>query len=124
MREIAAIIGCCFLTVCGQLCLKIGLSRSGGFWLSQLSPLKNIVNWLSSPMILLGLAIYVGATVIFMYLLDRFELTYFYPWTAITYVFAFFAGVAIFRESLDVHKILGVIIIIIGVVVISRSCYQ
>lgn len=121
MREIIAIISCCFLTVCGQICLKIGLSQSGGFWQTQLSPLKNIENWLSSPMILLGLAIYVGATVIFMYLLDRFELTYFYPWTAIMYVFAFLAGILIFQEPVIIHRMIGTLIVITGVIVIASG---
>jgi multidrug transporter EmrE-like cation transporter len=121
MKEILIIITCSFLTVCGQICLKTGLAKNGGFWLPHVSPLQNIVKWLTSPIMLAGLLIYLSATILFMYLLNHFDLTYFYPWTAITYVFAFLAGTIIFKEHASPQKILGTVIIIIGVIVISKG---
>ncbi len=121
MKGILIIFLCCFLTVCGQVCLKIGLYKNTGFWLPHQSFFKNITNWITSPIILFGVFTYLIATVMFMYLLDRYELTYFYPWTALTYIFAFLAGIIIFNEPTSMQRILGTIIIVIGVIVISRS---
>jgi drug/metabolite transporter (DMT)-like permease len=121
LRGAIPIIVCCLLTVCGQVLLKVGLMKNGGFMLTKFNLAQNVVNLLLSPIIILGIFVYVIATVIFMYLLNNYELTQFYPWTAMTYVFAFIAGVMIFKESIEVNKIIGTIVIIFGILIISRS---
>ncbi len=107
--------------MCGQVFLKYGLSKNGGFWLPQLSFLENMCQLLSTPTIIIGIFLYLAVTPAFMYLLDHFELSYFYPWTAIMYVFAFIAAVVIFKETLNPARLAGSIIIVVGVIVISRS---
>ena len=121
MKGIGLIIVCCFLALCGQVCLKIGFSSNGGFWLSELTFLENVSKWLVSPIIVIGICLCGITAVLSMYLLDRFDLTYLYPWTGIAYVFAFIAGVLVFGEDVRIHRIIGSILIVAGVIIVSKS---
>ncbi len=121
MKENLLIILFCILNVSAQVCVKKGLLINGGFWLPQISLLENIINWMTSSIIILGIFIYIISTFIFMYLIDRLDFTYFYPWTSLTYIFAFIAGILIFKEKVSVQGVLGTTIILIGVVILSKS---
>ena len=59
------------------------------------------------------------ASIFFIYLLGKYELSYIYPLTASTYIFAFIAGVFFFQEQATLAKGAGLVIIIIGIIMIS-----
>ena len=119
MTNLFLIILLCFLTVCGQICIKLGLSANGGFWFVNIAFWQNITKWLLSPLLVIGFLIYGIATILFMYLINKLQLNYFYPLTSITYIMAFLAGHFIFQESVSFSKIIGTLIIIVGVIFIT-----
>ena len=71
--------------------------------------------------IISGVLCYVGSMLLFFYMLSRFELSVIIPLTALTYIFNMMAAYFIFHESFDTYKILGILIIIIGICVLSMS---
>lgn len=53
--------------------------------------------------------------------LAKFELSYAYPFTSLAYVTVLFLSAPLFREGLTLTKVLGTLIIMVGVYVVSRG---
>lgn len=122
MKEIKAIL---LVTICsaagvgGQVLLKYGLQRNEGLWKKDLSTLSNIMLWFQNPYLIAGIGVCGISAIFFIYLLGKYELSYFYPLTASAYIFAFLAGVYFFQEQVTLSKVAGLVVIIIGIVLIS-----
>ena len=76
---------------------------------------------LMSPYIILGICCYVVSMLIFFYLLSNFSLSIIIPLTALTYIFNLLLAFVIFKESFDTYRLAGVVIIILGVAILSKS---
>ncbi len=62
------------------------------------------------------------ARLVFWYLVGkRYQLSYIYPTLSINYPFAFFLGIAIFNESFEVGRLIGSLVIVMGVIIMSFS---
>lgn len=81
----------------------------------------NSIFTLFNVYIISGIFCYVGSMLLFFYMLSRFDLSVIIPLTALTYIFNMLAAYYIFHESLDVYKIVGILIIILGIGVLSMS---
>lgn len=53
--------------------------------------------------------------------MTRYELSYAYPFTSISFVLVFFASVLLFHERATKAKIVGLILIVSGIVISSRG---
>ncbi len=93
----------------GSLLLKKG---SAEFELKIPSIIKN---W----KIILGLFLYVLASVIFIWLLKTSKLSFLYPFTALSYVWVSFLSVKFLGENMNAWKWLGIVFIIAGIVFVS-----
>lgn len=102
------------LLVVGQILFKIGLQQIEGVSLSTL--------WKAamSIYILLGLFAYVIATALWFIVLSRMPLSIAYPSQSLAYVLGIIAAWGIFDESFDAMKLIGIILIVVGVIVISK----
>ncbi|WP_315116225.1 EamA family transporter [uncultured Clostridium sp.] len=103
-----------FMLVCGQVLWKIGMSKID----FQIS-FKSIINTLFNPYIFSGGIIYVFATVIWLYLLSKEQLSRIYPLQSLCYIAGAFAGIIIFNESLTISKTLGLLLIFSGAVLVG-----
>jgi uncharacterized membrane protein len=103
-----------FMLVCGQILWKIGMSKVN----FQIS-LKGIINILFNPYIFSGGIIYIFATVIWLYLLSREQLSRVYPLQSLCYIVGAIAGIIIFNESISVCKMLGLLLICGGAVLVG-----
>ncbi|MDH5378088.1 MAG: EamA family transporter [Gammaproteobacteria bacterium] len=112
---------CAFLIVFSQVLWKLAIDKNGGLFNSEQSLLANISNVLFAPAMLLGICLYIVASVFWMYLLGKYDYSYIYPMMSISYVLSFFFAVYFFNETLNLYKILGVILIISGVFVIAKG---
>lgn len=101
------------MLVSGQVLWKIGVSKMQ----FQLS-LKGVIEAVLNPYILCGGIIYVLATIIWLYLLSKAEISKIYPLQSLCYVFGAIAGVIIFKECFTLNKIFGLILILSGAVLI------
>lgn len=104
------------LLVCGQVLWKIGIGRVN-FNFS----VSGIVNIVFNPYIFGGGIIYVFATVIWIYILSKAELSRVYPLQSLCYAASILAGVLIFNECFTIGKGFGAIFIIIGAFIIASS---
>ena len=56
-----------------------------------------------------------------MLTMTRFEIGYAYPFVSLNYVIVLTASIIFFNESLSGPKILGTVLVVAGIVVISRG---
>ena len=107
------------VTVGGQVLLKYGLQRNDGLWKKNLNTLSNFTLWFQNPYLIAGVVVCALGAVSFIYLLGKYEFSHFYPLTASAYIFAFLAGVYFFQEQVTISKVVGLLVICIGIVIIS-----
>lgn len=97
------------LMVTGQILFKIG-SRG-----RTLASVKDILVMMFSPVILLALCIYAGTTVLWLFILNKAELSFAYPIQALAFPAVLLISSLIFHENIPLNRWLGVGIIFLGV---------
>jgi drug/metabolite transporter (DMT)-like permease len=105
----------------GQIMLKKGMSTMGPLTLS-FEQLFNIL-WRigTNPYVVIGLAIYVTGTVFWLAALSRVDLSYAYPFASLSYVVMLIAAWQLFNEDITPFRLLGTLVVCLGVFLISRS---
>lgn len=113
MKTILLILFNVLLLTSGQILWKKGLIQVGGI------SLANILDVVFSPLVLLGLLLYVVATVVWFIVLSKADLSYVYPLQSTAYVLGVIAAWLIFKEVIPPTRWLGVLVIIAGVALVS-----
>lgn len=105
----------------GQILLKKGMGGMGPLTLSagQLIPL--VWRMATNPYVVFGLAVYMGGTLFWLTALSRVDLSYAYPFASLSYVVMLAASWRLFGEDVSALRILGSLVIMLGVFLISRS---
>ena len=107
------------LNCTAQLCIRKGMLLVGETGMSNMSTNLGVMVtniWLWGAMICYALSI-----LLWMAVLSKVEVSFAYPFLSIGYVVAAVVGYYFFGESLSVIRIVGIVIICIGVYLISRS---
>jgi drug/metabolite transporter (DMT)-like permease len=91
----------------GQVALKVGAD-------GKQTPLEFLNVW-----IVLGLVSYGIGTLLWVFSLSRTGLTVVYPFTALTFVLVYMAGVVLFGEQVGYAQWLGIALILGGLYVLS-----
>ncbi|MBO4654907.1 MAG: EamA family transporter [Bacteroidales bacterium] len=105
-------------------CLAQILMRKGMLIVGEVSVsnfMQNILPMLTNLWLWGAMFCYAISIVLWMSVLSKVEVSYAYPFLSIGYVVASIAGYYFFSESLSAVRILGIIVICIGVFLISRS---
>ena len=102
------------LLVFGQILWKLGIERTC-FHLTMNGLAKIAVNLYIAG----GIAVYALATIIWLYILSKRDISTVYPMQSLCYVVALFAAWLIFKERLKLHHWLGVALIVFGAFVIN-----
>jgi drug/metabolite transporter (DMT)-like permease len=105
--------GCTLLGAAGQVLMKLGANTLG----TSTSP----VAMLLTPAVFFGYALYGLMTVLFVFALRHEELSILYPIIALTYVWVAGLSVLFFKESLTATRLVGVLVIVLGVTVLGRN---
>ena len=107
------------LNCTAQLCIRKGMLLVGETGMSNMITNLGVMVtniWLWGAMICYALSI-----LLWMAVLSKVEVSFAYPFLSIGYVVAAVVGYYFFGESLSVIRIVGIVIICIGVYLISRS---
>lgn len=105
------------LLVGGQFLWKAGMQSQQ----ADFSQLMGVARVLLSPYILSGLVIYGFATILWLYIISRVQLSLAYPMQSMAYVFAVVAAHYLFDEALTPGKIIGALVIVLGVSIIALT---
>lgn len=79
------------------------------------------VGLLVNPFILLSIILTLLSGLSWMIAMNKFDISYAYPFTALGFVFILFFSNILFNESISIYKFIGVSFIVIGIFVISRD---
>jgi len=74
-----------------------------------------------SPLVILGLAVYVTGTFFWLVALSRTDLSYAYPFASLNYVLVLISSWWLLGEQPSLPRIIGVVVICFGVWAISRT---
>ncbi len=119
--DLPAILVSVFLAVVGQLLLKMGMLRVGKFSFNMSTLVNQYVKILLNPFVIAGLVSFFVSMLIWLYVLSRMELSLAYPFVALNYILILFGSYFLFRETITVYKMIGVVVIIVGVYLVARG---
>jgi multidrug transporter EmrE-like cation transporter len=115
------ILICVILNTISQLLLKMGMQAVGHFEFN----LQNVpgIGWkvVTNYYILGGLSCYVISVVLWLLALSRMDVSVAYPMASLGYIATAIAGYFLLQEDLSLTKVLGILVIMIGVYLVSRS---
>ena len=105
----------------GQLMLKKGMNTLGVMTLT-INELGSILWRLATnPFVFFGLLIYVISVVFWLVALSRVDLSYAYPFASLSYIIMLVASWWLFNEHISLMRIIGTLVICVGVWLIYRS---
>lgn len=110
-----------FLITSGQVLWKIGLQKSGGFYIAEMGLIHNVFRVLSNIWVFSGFVVYIIATGFFMFLLSKYDISLVIPISSVSFIFSLVAGAFIFNEQISLMRFIGVIVIIIGILLVLKS---
>lgn len=110
-----------FLNATAQICMKKGMlivgEISGGIqaFVTMLpAMITNVYLWISA-------LCYIISILLWLVVLSKVDVSYAYPFLSIGYILSVFAGYFLFHESVSLIRVIGIIVICIGVILISKS---
>ncbi len=112
-------VGC---GVVGQLTLKNGMTQVGRLGAEALAqPLAAGMRVATNPLVLIGLGLYVLGAAAWLTVLSRVPLSFGYPILALSYAITPVLAWLLLGESVPSVRWLGIAIICMGIVLVSRS---
>lgn len=115
------IVSTIFFTVYSQLIMRWQVSSAGSLPEGAYEKLLFIGNLLLNPWVLSSIAATFLAGVSWMLTMTKFEISYAYPWTALNFVLMLLLGVFLFNESFNLQKLVGTLVVVLGVVLVARA---
>ena len=119
MKGIPLILLAVMLGATGQIVMKRGMQIYGevsatGVW-AQLIPI------LKTPQVAIGFLCYAVSAVLWIAVVSNVDLSLAYPMVSLAYVIVFLASWLFLGEQISALRLVGLLIIVAGVIVISRS---
>jgi drug/metabolite transporter (DMT)-like permease len=105
----------------GQVLLKKGMVSMGPLTISAGHVLDLIWRIATNPYVVIGLAIYVCGTLFWLVALSRISLSFAYGFASLSYGLMLLASWLLFREDISLLRVIGTAVIVVGVLIISRS---
>lgn len=115
------ILLCVVLNTGAQVLLKIGTKALGeiSFSWGALFPLS--LRLAQNPAIMVGLVLYVLSVAVWLFVLSRVDVSYAYPLSSLGYILTAFVGSWYLGEVLTPARWIGIMVILGGVYLVSRS---
>jgi drug/metabolite transporter (DMT)-like permease len=105
----------------GQILLKKGMNNIGEVILDLRELLSILWRIGTNPYVIIGLIIYLAGTVFWLAALSQVDLSYAYPFASLSYIVMLVASWGLFDEKISLMRLLGTLVVGIGVLLISRS---
>lgn len=105
----------------GQVLWKKGIDQVGGFMSAGQSIYLSLLNLATNPTFLVGSGLYVLATLLWFYLLSRFELSFIYPFVSLTLVVSLFGAWLFLGEPIGLQRWVAVGFISFGIFLLTQS---
>jgi multidrug transporter EmrE-like cation transporter len=101
-----------------QILLKFGVSvEPPAFARDLLGPLA----MLASPGVFVGLVLYAGGTLLWLFALQRLDISQVYPFVGLGFALTTLAGWLLFGDQLSVQRLAGIALIVLGTTFVAQS---
>lgn len=110
-----------FFTVYSQLVMRWQVASAGELPIDLKDKIFFIIRLLFNPWIISGVGATFLAGISWMLAMTKFEISYAYPFVSLNYILVLFAGFFLFNESITLTKIVGSIVVMVGVVLIAKG---
>jgi drug/metabolite transporter (DMT)-like permease len=115
------VIASVFLNVVGQVFIKKGVDNLIINDISLVNKIFLMVKSIFSTWIFLGFSSVFLASIFWMFALTKLELGTAYPFMSLSFILILIFGYFFLDESITLYKLLGVLLIMVGVVLVSKS---
>ncbi len=120
-RDLINLLLYALLLATGQGMFKLA-AETGKASASKLGNISYAIYLFKSPLFLSACLLYALSTILWVYLLGRYPLSTAYPLViAISILMTTTIGISLFHEHLAIEKTLGLIFVVAGVFMISKS---
>jgi len=120
MEVIALVLISVLLGVLGQLSLKQGMKKIGNFELKDFFSAR-IFELVAEKFVVIGIALYAIATLLWLVVISKEELSFAYPMLAIGYILIAIFSKIFFNENVTFVRFLGILLISIGVFLLLKG---
>lgn len=121
MTNYILILTSVLLNACAQLFIKKGMFNIGVVSLDATHLSGLLLKGVTNIPIMLGMLSYAISIITWMVVLSRVNVSLAYPFLSIGYIFTAIMAYAFFNEPMTIQKIIGIIVICIGVLILSSS---
>jgi drug/metabolite transporter (DMT)-like permease len=122
MGQILLFVAGILVTTCANILLRTGMIRFGDLFATQERIFTDLVRLATSPLIVLGLSMYVIGFFIWLKILSLFEVSKVYPiMVSATVTLVLIGSSLILKENVSFLRIFGVIVLILGIFLVFRS---
>jgi|SoiMethySBSTD1v2_1073268.scaffolds.fasta_scaffold48501_4 multidrug transporter EmrE-like cation transporter len=105
------------LSAFAQIAFKLGVVGKA----DRSDQIMGTLSLLLTPGVLLGLALYGIGTLAWLNVLGRVDLSQAYPFVGLGFAVTTFAGWWLFGDTLSTQRIAGIALVVVGIVLISRT---
>lgn len=119
MQAYVFVFSSILLGAVGQVLMKLGATKLNTA--ASASLMAKLLTMFTQPFIIEGLICYGLSAVCWIFGLTRLPLSSAYPMVAIGYVIVFILAVLLFKETVSLVKIGGLLMIVMGVIVLAKS---
>ncbi len=121
-KSLVLIFTSILIAVGGQLCLKAGMNQAGRLSAANLnSPIETFLKVAGIPLVWIGLFLYGLSAIVWLAVLSRVDLSFAYPMVGFSYVVVLLLSAMMLGESVGFMRWLGAVIIVIGIMLITRT---
>ncbi len=121
MKGIYLVLASVLATTIGQLVLKKGAASAGALSFSMANLSQSLISIFTQPWVIAGFLVYGVGAVIWILALSTNELSKAYPILSLSYVIVAVASFFLLGEGMPLYRVAGVLVIIVGVVFMSKS---
>jgi len=115
------IFGTIFFTVYGQIVLKWRMNDMGSLPEGNMDKVIFLIKVLFDPWVFSGFFAAFIASFFWMAAMTKFDISYAYPFMSSAFVLVFLLSAVLFNEVVTWHKVVGLLLIVAGIIVTSRS---
>jgi len=116
VRAIVMLLVAISLGAGGQICLKIGVNQLG-----DSGGLMSVLRGIFTPYVFGGFMLYGLSSIIYLMALQKLDLSYAYPFVALSFVMVTVLSWRILGETLPLLRVVGLVFILAGVLTVAAS---
>lgn len=119
LRTFAVLLIAISLSVTGETLLKKGVNSLDGLEFAPATLIPTFVRIFTNPLVFIGFVFIFGGSLFWLAVLSKWDLSLAYPLLSISYIASLFIGALFLGEQVTLLRIVGVLVVVVGVVLIT-----